>query len=240
VSERIVVDIGNTRIKWGLCRDSRVSELAGLPPDDPAAWQQQYDRWRLGPGATWVLSGVHPGRCDALHTWLGQRGAPVRRLASYLDLPLVVDVQEPAATGIDRLLDAVAANFRRPADTPAIIIDAGSAVTVDLVDRRGVFRGGAIYPGFRLMARALHDYTALLPVVEIGQAPVSLGRSTATCIQSGIYHAVVGAAQRLIETLPESLPMVFLTGGDALLLAGAIDGIVWPEMTLEGILHAAP
>ena len=83
-------------------------------------------------------------------------------------MPLEVELEHPDKVGIDRLLNAVAANRRRQEHVAAILVDAGSAVTVDYLDGNGVFRGGAIFPGFRLMARALHDYTALLPIVDIG------------------------------------------------------------------------
>src|SRR6185312_8188631 len=106
-------------------------------------------------------------------------------------LPLRVLVQQLDHVGIDRLLDAVAANSRRPAGVPAIIIDAGSAVTVDLVDEAGAFTGGAILPGLRLMAKALHDYTALLPLVDPPtQAPPLPGTATIPAIESGIFWAV--------------------------------------------------
>src|SRR5205823_11315500 len=82
-------------------------------------------------------------------------------------LPLSVALAEPAKVGIDRLLNAVAANTLRPRDMPVVIADIGSAVTVDWLDENGVFKGGAIFPGLRLMAKALNDYTALLPLVEI-------------------------------------------------------------------------
>ena len=83
------------------------------------------------------------------------------------ELPLRVELEKPDHVGIDRLLDAVAVNSRRAPGVPAVIIDAGSAVTVDLVDGAGAFRGGAILPGLRLMAKSLHDYTALLPLIEL-------------------------------------------------------------------------
>ena len=65
------------------------------------------------------------------------------------------------------LLAAVAANRIRTADRPAVIVDLGTAITVDLVSSDGAFQGGAILPGIEMSARALHDYTDLLPRIEM-------------------------------------------------------------------------
>jgi type III pantothenate kinase len=239
VSDRVVVDVGNTRIKWGRCRGGHIAEVAALPPGDTDAWQRQLDSWRLHHDVVWVVSGVHPERRDVLLTWLDRRGAKVHRLEGYRDLPLDVQVDEPERVGIDRLLNAVAANGRRGVKVPALIVDAGSAVTVDYVDGAGSFRGGAIYPGLRLMSQSLHDYTAKLPVVPVGHADPP-GTSTRHAIQAGVYYAVLGGAERLIDAMCREgtpAPQVFLTGGDAELLAARLARAftLWPEMTLEGI-----
>jgi type III pantothenate kinase len=243
MNARVVVDVGNTRLKWGLCQDDAVVTLAALPPDDPQAWQRQYDAWRLDRTQPWIVSGVHPARRDALVAWLQEQGARVQRLDSWRDLPLEVAVDEPARVGIDRLLNAVAAQ-RRASACAAVAIDAGSAVTVDYVDRAGVFRGGAIYPGLRLMAHALHDYTALLPLVEVRHTAAPPATATAQAIETGILYAVIGGAERLVDELRRhdgGAVEVFLTGGDAPLLAESYRGpcTVWPEMTLAGILYSA-
>ncbi len=110
----IVVDVGNTRIKWGRGDGTRVVAAAALPADAPDAWQQQLQRWPEALAARWVVSGVHPARRDALADWLRQRGASVLVIDSYRQLPLVVQVDAAEKVGIDRLLNAVAANTRRP------------------------------------------------------------------------------------------------------------------------------
>ena len=161
---RLVVDIGNTRIKWGLCDAAAVVKSASLPPDEPTAWRKQLAKWRLTGPLLWAVSGVHPQRRDYLADWLRQRGDTVTMVISPKDLPLEVKLRHPGRVGIDRLLNAVAVNSRRPRQTSAIIIDAGSAITVDYVDQHGVFRGGAILPGLRLMAKSLHDYTGAIAV----------------------------------------------------------------------------
>ncbi len=246
MNPHVVVDIGNTRIKWGRCSLTGVTEMASLPADDTVAWQAQRDRWNLPARATWVLAGVSPKRRDAVREWLVEGRQDVEVLHSPRQLPLEVGVEEPDKVGIDRLLNAVAVNSRRAPGQSAIVVDAGSAVTVDWVDEGGVFRGGAIFPGFRLMSQALHAYTALLPLVEITQPlPPALGTATRSAVEGGVYWAVAGGIQALTMRLrpPGTRPAdIFLGGGDAPLLMPALADrvfILWPEMTLEGIRLAA-
>lgn len=245
MSGPIVVDVGNSRIKWGLCSSDQVWSIAALPAEDVAGWQKQFDDWQLQGSQEWIVSGVHPRRRDALVAWLQERCAAVHVVNSYKQLPIQIEVEHPEKVGIDRLLNAVAANRRRQENVAAILIDAGSAVTVDYVDGQGVFRGGAIFPGFRLMAKALHDYTALLPIVELDDAATVPGDSTVHAIQAGIYFTVLGGIERLIAEYQHRQPAAvetFLTGGDAKHLASRLrhQAHLWPEMTLDGLLHSRP
>jgi type III pantothenate kinase len=238
VTPAVVVDVGNTRVKWGRCSADKVSAVASLPPDDPAAWDEQARSWGLPSPLVWVVTGVHPRRCEGLVGWLRQRGDDVRVIEEARQLPLRVLVEQPDWVGIDRLLDAVAANGRRRPDRPAVIVDAGSAVTVDLVDATGAFRGGAIMPGLRLMIQALHDHTALLPLIEIPQAvPPLPGTATPSAMAAGVFWAWAGGIDALINQYADEWegPHLFMTGGDAPLLVQALGGNCWPEMTLEGI-----
>ena len=142
-----------------------------MPPDDPATWEKQIRDWSLTGSLVWAVGSVHPGNLEGLTRWLQGRGDTLGLLARHDRLPLAVRVDSPERVGVDRLLNAVAASSRlrrgamgrRP--RAAVVIDAGTAVTVDLLGPDGAFEGGAIFPGRRLMAAALHDYTALLPLV---------------------------------------------------------------------------
>lgn len=240
----VVVDVGNSRIKWGVCGDEGLRHICSLPPNDFAVWEQQFVRWALQPQCRWVVAGVHPARRDRLADWLRQHQQRVVILDDPQCLPLRVLLERPDYVGVDRLFDAVAANSRRSPETPAAIIDAGSAVTVDLLGPDGAFVGGAILPGLRLMAKALHDYTALLPVVEPpSQAPPLPGKATRSAIEAGIFWAVAGGIEAIVREYRihcGSTVEVFLTGGDGPLLHSVLrEPQLWPEMTLEGIRLSA-
>lgn len=243
MSVHVVVDVGNTRIKWGRCTVEGVVQTVSLPPTDrDDHWQRQLAAWGLNQPGAWAVSGVHPRRCDELVDWLRQRGHSVLVVDSYRQLPIRVDVQYPHKVGMDRLLNAVAATKHwKRGRLPALIVDTGTAVTVDWVDQEGTFRGGSIFPGVRLMVEALHHHTALLPLVPLANPrPYLPGRSTEQAIEAGVYYAVAGGINTLLELLGEragAKPFVFLTGGDAELLMPAVDARaeIWPEMTLEGV-----
>ena len=115
----------------------------------------------------------------------------------------------------------------------------------DLGAPDGTFVGGAILPGLRLMAQALHDHTALLPLISTPRAaPPAPGTSTPAAMELGVYWSVAGGVLAVLDAYRrhfDAEPAVFLTGGDGPALVGALGPTAthWPEMTLEGIRLAA-
>jgi type III pantothenate kinase len=239
----VVVDVGNTRIKWGRCVDEGVVEGVTVLPDNPPDWQEQISKWELPQPIRWAVSGVHPARRDYLIEWVKKRGDQVVLIDDYRQLPLKILVHYPERVGIDRLLNAVAAKIGALRFDAIIIVDAGSAVTVDLLDGTGAFLGGAIFPGFRLMGQALHDHTALLPVVEIRESnPALPGKDTEAAIRAGVFWAVAGGVKALVRQMTarsklHRQPELFITGGDAKLLLPVLEAEFQhiPQLTLEGI-----
>lgn len=248
----VVADVGNSRVKFGLCDPSTkahsapgISRLAALPLDDPNAWTQQLREWNV-PRSGWVvIASVNPPVSERLQAWLQDHGWNVQIIADPGQVPLRLDVAEPSKVGIDRLLTALAAHRRAPGRT-AVIANLGTAVTVDWITPDGSFLGGAIFPGIATMLRALHDYTALLPDIRLSQpVQTAIGRSTTEAISTGVLAAVVGGIQNLVSrgssVCGVAKPVFFLTGGDAERLAGYFEQEpqVIPTLTLEGLRIAA-
>jgi type III pantothenate kinase len=255
----VVVDVGNTRLKWGLVGPGKgqIAAIASLG-DDPAAWEQQIDRWGDAPAPggvgplRWAAASVNPGRLERLRAWVGGRGDEFFHLQSAGQLPLRIDLEQPDKVGIDRLLNAVAVTSREPAGRGAVLIDAGSAVTVDWLDERHAYCGGSIFPGIDLMAEALHHYTALLPRVAVSlPVPGLPARATIPAMQAGIFLAVSGGIRAAVDCYARAAavgPRVYFSGGQAPLLAEAMglreagppwhDYVLWPEQTLVGLLHS--
>jgi type III pantothenate kinase len=246
----VVVDIGNTRIKWGRCSATRVEGMIALPPGNTAEWHRQAAAWELGLSTRWVVTGVNPPEQERFTEWATSAGGEVLNLTDYRQIPLRVEVDEPERVGLDRLLTALAAHARAK-PRAAVAVNLGTAVTIDVVDGVGVFRGGVIFPGPRLMALALHQHTAKLPLVDMTDPRDGFYPSvnTTDAIRSGIRAAVQGAVRDVVQayaTLFPVRPKVFVTGGAVGRLGDPDDAPPgWPRMkhvptlTLDGIRIAA-
>ena len=140
-------------------------------------------------------------------------------------LPIVVRTDQPEQVGIDRLLNGVSANYLRQPQRPAIIVDMGSAITVDRVEMDGAFVGGAILPGLALSACALHMGTDLLPQIlpaATEPQPAVVGKNTTASMAAGLYWGAIGAVREMVRqhrVEGDSPCEWFLTGGDALRVA---------------------
>lgn len=212
----VVVDVGNTRIKYApVSRGSvGIARSTEAVADEEILFNCLCDKGRR---LQWLVAGVNPVRQAQTVAWARNRGDDVTEVTSYGQLPIKVDVDFPEKVGIDRLLGAVAANRLRTPGHAAITVDVGTAMTINLIDAAGVFVGGAILPGPRLMARSLHDGTAKLPRVETAFAESAFpGKLTEVAIITGIKYALAGAVRTAVQQVKDwgDDPEVFLTGGD--------------------------
>src|SRR3989440_3790863 len=147
-------------------------------------------------------------------------------------------VDRPEEVGADRLVNTGAAHDRYKG--PLIVVDFGTATTLDVVDRDGNYCGGVIAPGINLSLTALHMAAAKLPSVRISRTEHVIGKDTESCMQSGIYWGYVGLVEGLVGRIKSEFgaPMrTIATGGLAPLFAGATDAIehVDPDLTLWGL-----
>jgi type III pantothenate kinase len=254
----LAVDIGNARIKVGLFRETlgnrlpepeRILPLDGERPpfEQIEGWLQEFLSASSASSADalpWFIASVNRPSTTRLIDWLGEHRPEDRvTLLSAADLPIEVRLARPDMVGVDRLIDAVAVNRMREPNAPAVIVDVGSAITVDLVSAEGAFLGGSILPGLAMSARALHEFTDLLPLVEtadLQEPPPVLGEGTEEAIRSGLFWGAVGAIRQLAEELgrpTNSQPQIFLTGGAGVAVADLLGSNARhiPHLTLAGI-----
>ncbi|MBA3484124.1 MAG: type III pantothenate kinase [Pirellulales bacterium] len=198
-----------------------------------------------------VLAAVHQLAAETLRAHVLAR-QPWSRIETLTrgDIAIEVDVKEPARVGIDRLLTALAVNRVRPPQLPAIVVDMGTAMTVNLISEGGVFQGGAILAGPMTALGALHTATSSLPMLGpevLESPPPAVGISTNEAMASGAYWGAIGAARQLIERMAATCtltPEVFLTGGAARGLAAHVGlgdrpARHLPQLVLSGIRLAA-
>ena len=219
--------------------------LTGRSPefDRLAAWLEDIDG---GNPVAWYIGSVNRPTATRLIDWLrDHRAEDAVTLLGASDLPLTVELERPDMVGVDRLLDAVAANCVRRPGLPAVVVDVGSAITVDLVSAEGAFQGGAILPGIAMSARALHEFTDLLPLVDmsdLAQPPPALGTATVLAMRSGLFWGAVGSVRQLAEQLTGGREsQIFLTGGAGPAVAELMGRFARyvPHLTLAGIALAA-
>ena len=144
--------------------------------------------------------------------------------------------RDPSAMGVDRWLAVVAAYHQ--ARTDCVVVDAGSAITVDLVDRAGRHLGGYIVPGLRLMNEALWGGTSDVRASYENNRDTAPGCSTPEAVNHGLLLMAKGLIEESINKLPaESPPVVLLTGGDASVLHPVMDGRaqMHPDLVLDGL-----
>jgi type III pantothenate kinase len=247
-AELVTLDLGNSALKlrrWevdgaGRARIARAGTLALAAGD----FEDHLARWLESE------RGVRAGLSSVASSSIEQRvrvacAAAGLALLPTLDSGIENATLTPATLGSDRLFAARGAWERVGAS--ALVIDAGTAVTVDVLEcaPKPRFLGGAIAPGPSTMARALHQLTARLPEVELEGAVPALGRETLGALRSGVYHGFRGAVAGLVSELRATLPAqvsVVLTGGAAGLLLEPpfVSALLVhePELVHYGILAA--
>ncbi len=234
---RVVADLGNSRLKWGRVDDTgRLADAIALPLTEPTAWSAAWETWaqtRREP-SRWVISSVNPPVAKQLQSFLdGLGNASATWLCSAADVAVRHALEGPETAGADRALAVAAAIGLAPRGRPGLVVSCGTAITVERISEQGIWQGGAIAPGLALAARALHTQTALLPLVELHQAPPIWGASTRPAIEAGVFWGTVGAVRELLARQTADLgndPWVIWTGGDAAMLAAPVAG---PEARIE-------
>lgn len=238
----LLLDIGNTHTHAGLSSDKRVlwQRNARTPGWLDGSTARELERMlarRKIDGA--CFCSVVPKASEPCRQWLEKQGVPFVELNSSTIRGVGIDYPKPRTIGADRLANAVAAKSRYGA--PAVVVDFGTAVTFDVVDRRGNYTGGIIAPGLSLMTHYLHEKTALLPRIEIRDVRAVVGKNTRQAMLIGAVHGYRGLVRALIEELKKELGAprlpVVATGGYAALIAKGLPEItaVDPNLTLDGL-----
>jgi type III pantothenate kinase len=236
--EFLLIDIGNTRLKWAVARSRGPVRVAGdiATRNATAAWirtlSQKY------PDHPTILASVVPKMLP------GFRRAFSRRLfeinTTLPELGLCFHYPKPAEIGADRLAAAVAAHA--PGRFPTIIVACGTATAFTVLDAKGRLCGGAIAPGLQTQLAALLGATAQLPATALRPPRNALAKSTQDAIRTGVMLNFQGGAKEIIHQISAALPgrkkpHIILTGGHADKLAGSLDlpHTLRPLLVFEGL-----
>lgn len=201
----LLLDIGNTRVKavyWLNGQLTAISDFPGLLPASPVA--------------VYYASVASDERLEQLRSesqltevqWLQIRSEAQKGLlrSSYA---------KPETMGVDRWLAMLGAQLRYPA-TEVLVIDAGTALTIDHLSADGQHQGGWIVPGIHMQQKAVTNYTARVFNREQQQFELAFARDTASCLQNGVFAAVLAVIHQANQLVPQA--KMLITGGDATVL----------------------
>jgi len=249
----IAIDIGNTNINVGLFLDGQERFIKSLPGDSQDrlinvlkdAWDEvpvsKTSKEKKRDGVI-VASSVKPAWTEQIQQLVhDQLGEKIHLIGRDLDMPMPLWIDEPEKIGTDRVVSASAAYD--VVEQAVVVADFGTAMTIDLVDDKGVFLGGIICPGFETCAEGLERSTAQLPRIKVSRPHSPYGKNTAEAINCGLYYSAVATLQEVIRRYAEAIgrwPHTVLTGSAAELIKDDcefIDSYV-PNLVVKGIVLA--
>ncbi len=238
----IAVDIGNTSLHFGRFEEDRLVQerklAVGKLENFFSWWKQEFQEFL----PQWIaLASVNPKITEnfiSKITSLFQR-ASIFKVGEDHPVPIPMDVKAPKEVGVDRLVNGWWA--QKKYGTPVLVVDFGTAITIDVVSPKGVYLGGIIAPGLRLSAKGLYEGTALLPEIQVVRKPCIIGKNTIEAMESGIFWGAVGMVEIWVQKVMAFQQwencQIIATGGDAALIASECSSIsqIDPFLTLEGI-----
>ncbi len=249
----IAVDIGNTNITIALYLKDEEEFVKSVPGRSQAkltelfklAWQKipiagsSKEKKRDG---VIVVSSVKPAWTELVQKIAGETlDEKIYIIGKNIPLPMDLAVERPGEVGTDRVVSAAAAYA--VVEDAVVIADFGTAVTIDLVDEKGVFLGGVICPGLEIGAQALKESTAQLPKVKVTRPKTPYGKNTRQAINCGLYYSAVATLQEVIRRYAEKIgkwPHTVLTGSAAEIIKDDCDFIdsYVPNLVVKGVALA--
>ncbi len=235
----IAVDQGNSFFKLTLLIDGEVKEACRVATDATEEFFSVVERYNADCGAFCSVGRIDSRLVESLRMAVEGR---LLVLSRHTPLPVAIDYSTPATLGLDRIALAAGAACSFKGEC-VVVADAGTAITLDVVDSSGCFRGGRITAGMHLRFESLHQFTSALPLLTGEGCKPVIGDSTDSCIRSGVVR---GIADEITETFREYRQLLgctrlVLTGGDAPMLHECISSRIpadhVPDLMARGLLY---
>lgn len=231
----LAIDIGNTEVKFGLFYNDRLVFKDSIPSGIALSL---FERIKERPSNICIAS-VVPKITPLIEGKAKALGIEPIFLSSD---KIKTTIKNKETIGQDRIANVLGALSQY--SPPIIIVDLGTAIVFDCLDRDGVYIGGCILPGIEISMSSLFERCALLPKIEIKKPKSCIGNDTKSAIQSGIFYGAIeqigGMIKRIKGEMKEN-PLVIGTGGNISLFGQEIAGIdiINPDLTLQGIRRYA-
>jgi len=232
----LVLDLGNTYGKIAVCDNKKVVEAATYEKITSREISYFHKRY---PDLKGVIISSVVNYSREIIDYLRSQYACCIELDHFTPIPLENKYRTPDTLGYDRIATAVGAYTICPGKN-VLVIDAGTAITYDIVTARGEFVGGNISQGVEIRFKSLNKYTNRLPLLERPEeTPPLLGSSTREAIQSGIINGLLFEMDGFIDAISKEYPklQVVLTGGDAKYFVGKLKNSIFvdPNLNLIGL-----
>ncbi len=241
----IGIDIGNTTTEIGFIKNYKFIKSYKLSSNI----DKTTDDWYLDISTIFflekeeiencVISSVVPQIEQKLSTALEKKlNKKPLIIGKDILVPIKNNYKNPEEVGIDRLVNAYSALNK--VEPPLIVIDLGTAITFDVVNEKGEYEGGLIFPGIESSVKALFSKTSKLPMVKIEEPECIIGRTTIDSIKSGIFNGycslIEGVIEKIVSTKKNKFNII-LTGGNSKLISKGIKvkHIVDEFLAMEGI-----
>lgn len=227
----LIIDAGNSRIKVGLFQNGELKQKE--------VFYQVHDLKLFLDKVQIENSIISSVRDDVslIESWITTSGLTMV-LNSTLELPIKIEYKTPHTLGVDRIAAACGAHTLFPMN-PCLVIDAGTCINYEFIDKDGVYYGGAISPGIAMRFKAMHTFTAKLPLVDIINDIPLTGNSTESCMQSGVLNGAIEELNGIISRYQDLYPRlkVILGGGDYPLFEKKLKHAIFvaPEIVLIGL-----
>ncbi|RKJ81820.1 type III pantothenate kinase [Butyricicoccus sp. 1XD8-22] len=244
----LAIDVGNTNMVFGLydgeefAGSFRISTNGERTSDELGMMILQYysflGRRAEDTSAVIIASVVPPVMYTLVNAIRKYLRLQPKCVGKDLDTGMVNLYNNPREVGVDRLVNAVSAVEKY--GRPLIIVDMGTAITFDAIDRDGAYLGGAILPGIKIAMEALFQKAAKLPRIDIAPSAHAIGKTTVESMQSGAVRGYVGALKGIILDMKAEMDgdvRVIATGGMGRMMAQHCDLIddVDANLTLDGL-----
>ena len=225
----LIIDIGNNSAKFFLFKGEQLilhTRKSNSSFDVIDEWNRLYNIEKA------IISSVIVETPELSEAISGLQ-CPVVRFSNSMPLPLEINYRTPHTLGSDRIAAAVGAWNEAPGRN-MLVIDAGSAITIDFVGKDGKYNGGNIAPGIKMRLKALHEYTSRLPMVEKDGDTPTMGYDTETAIRSGVINGICHEIEGYINEFKQKYcdVLVFLTGGDEKPLKNCIKSCIFADKYL--------
>ncbi len=232
----LIIDVGNTRVKTAVFEsDAIVAQHVFQKDAILTEVKKIVSTHKITKAIIATVAALSKEKITELHQFL-----KLTELKNTTKVPFLNTYKTPKTLGVDRIALASAAVNEFPGKH-VLVIDAGTCITYDIINNKREYLGGAIAPGILMRFKALHDYTANLPLLEKRNLEAYIGTNTETSIQSGVVNGVVQEINGIVKQYQEDFPnlTVVLTGGDTNFLSKRLKSGIFASQNflLKGLNH---